>query len=174
MPRRVDSLRLCGRGARVPDTFQLAAISAFFAFRAYRVFYNLRVFNEAKYSDSPRLHHCFCGVPSLPRGTVSVVSRARQGAPFDLAQDKFGLARALPLNGSQQARTIATSSVALTTPSGTYPDLHKPSLRAKEQSKPGIFPRLGAGRPGPPPRLSYSRGSERGTRSCLPLRRATV
>src|SRR5712692_11250454 len=61
MPFRENRLNLDERarglgGPRVPDTFQLAAISAFFSFRAYRVFYNLRVFNEAKYSDSPRLH----------------------------------------------------------------------------------------------------------------------
>ena len=47
--------------------------------------------------------------------TVSVVSRACRGAPFDVAQDKSGLARVFPLNG-QLACTIATSSGALTTP----------------------------------------------------------
>ena len=45
--------------SRVPDTFQLGAISAFFDFRARRFFNNLRVFNTPEYSNSPRLHHLF-------------------------------------------------------------------------------------------------------------------
>ncbi len=43
------------RKSRVPDTFQLGAIFAFFAFSASRIFSNLRVFNTLAYSDSPRL-----------------------------------------------------------------------------------------------------------------------
>jgi hypothetical protein len=43
--------------ARVPDTFQLGAISWYCAFLAGRKVSNLRVFNGSGYSDSPRLHH---------------------------------------------------------------------------------------------------------------------
>jgi hypothetical protein len=41
---------------RVPDTFQLGAISAFFDFRARQFFNNLSVFSKPEYSNSPRLH----------------------------------------------------------------------------------------------------------------------
>jgi hypothetical protein len=40
---------------RVPDTFQLGAISWYCAFSAGREINNLRVFNTREYSDSPRL-----------------------------------------------------------------------------------------------------------------------
>jgi len=44
---------------RVPDTFQLGAISAATAFSASRFFNNLRVFNAHEYSDSPGRHQSF-------------------------------------------------------------------------------------------------------------------
>jgi hypothetical protein len=53
------------RKSRVPDTFQVGAISEFSDFPASRFFYKLRVFNTREYSGSPRLHHSysllFCG-----------------------------------------------------------------------------------------------------------------
>jgi hypothetical protein len=45
--------------SRVPDTFQLGAISPFSAFRAARKIDKLRVFRTPEYSDSPRLPHIF-------------------------------------------------------------------------------------------------------------------
>jgi hypothetical protein len=42
---------------RVPDTFQLGAILSYRAFLAGRKINNLRVSNNAEYSNSPRLHH---------------------------------------------------------------------------------------------------------------------
>jgi hypothetical protein len=44
--------------ARVPDTFQLAAILPFAAFLASRNINNLHVFNTLECFDSPRLHFC--------------------------------------------------------------------------------------------------------------------
>jgi hypothetical protein len=52
-------LRLANEKSRVPDTFQLGAIPDARAFLASRKISNLRVFNTAEYSDSPRLHQTF-------------------------------------------------------------------------------------------------------------------
>ena len=53
---------------RVPDTFQLGAISPCPAFLASRKINNLRVFNPPQYSNSPRLQAVnFCVINGLDR-----------------------------------------------------------------------------------------------------------
>jgi hypothetical protein len=56
---RQPNFRLANEKSRVPDTFQLGAISAATAFSASRFFDNLRIFNGREYSDSPRRHHLY-------------------------------------------------------------------------------------------------------------------
>jgi hypothetical protein len=61
---------LANEKSRVPDTFQLGAISWYCAFLAGREISNLRVFNRSEYSDSSRLHH-FVAVSAAARNSYA-------------------------------------------------------------------------------------------------------